>query len=127
MALNTRSQKDAFHIKTDNRPWGQDLDPQGRPSKPKGKPIAAAMLAAAGLSRSKGLEMANMQSIMVSQETAAKLMELTRHEFKSLVEAGVLPRGREIAPGITRWNVQELHRIASGDLVEGMGDVDWGP
>lgn len=85
------------------------------------------MFAAAGLTRSKGLEMANMQPIMVSQDSAARLMELTRSEFKSLVESGALPRGREIAPGITRWCVQELRRIASGDLVEGMGDVDWGP
>lgn len=71
--------------------------------------------------------MANMQPIMVSEASAAKLMDMTRSQFQSLVAVGSLPRGREIAPGIIRWNVQELRRIASGDLVEGMGDVEWGP
>lgn len=71
--------------------------------------------------------MADMQQIMASEARAAKLMDLTRSEFKSLVEVGSLPPGREIAPGIVRWNVQELRRIASGDQIEGMQDVEWGP
>lgn len=70
--------------------------------------------------------MADLQPIMVSEGTAAKLLDLTRTEFKRLVEGGALPGGREIAPGFLRWDVQELRRIARGEAIDGMGDVDWG-
>lgn len=69
--------------------------------------------------------MAEFQPIMATRNTAAKLLDMTPREFDRLTEAGTLPRGREIAPGIVRWDVQELRRMARGDLIEGMGDVDW--
>jgi hypothetical protein len=46
-------------------------------------------------------------------------------EFHDLVERGLLPRGREIAPGFRRWAVDELLRIAKGDASDGMGDIKW--
>lgn len=63
--------------------------------------------------------------ILASEASAAKLLDMTRGEFRSLVDAGHLPRGREIAPGLMRWVTDDLRRIASGDAAEGMGDVQW--
>lgn len=46
-------------------------------------------------------------------------------EFREHVEAGHLPKGKEIAPGVIRWPVDDLRRIGSGDAIEAMGDVRW--
>jgi hypothetical protein len=70
--------------------------------------------------------MANRPAIILANETtAAQLLDLKPGEFRSLVEAGHLPRGREIAPGITRWPVDDLRRLANGDASDGMGGVQW--
>jgi hypothetical protein len=50
-------------------------------------------------------------------------LDLKPVEFRALVEAGHLPRGREIAPGTVRWNVEDLRRIASGGAMDGFEDV----
>lgn len=63
--------------------------------------------------------------LFANEVTAAKLLDMKPGEFRSLVDAGHLPRGREIAPGVTRWPVDDLRRIASGDASEGMGGVQW--
>lgn len=63
--------------------------------------------------------------IFATEATAAKLLDMKPAEFCRLVEAGLLPRGREIAPGMVRWPVDDLRRIASGAAAEGMGDVQW--
>ena len=63
--------------------------------------------------------------IFANETSAARLLDLKPCEFRSLVKAGHLPRGREIAPGLIRWNVDDLRRIASGEASEGMGDVPW--
>ncbi len=63
--------------------------------------------------------------LFASEASAARLLDMKPAEFRSLVEAGHLPRGREIAPGIIRWPVDDLRRIASGEAVEGMEDVQW--
>lgn len=63
--------------------------------------------------------------ILASEPTAAKLLDMKLSEFHDLVERGLLPRGREIAPGFRRWAVDELIRIAKGDATDGMGDVQW--
>lgn len=63
--------------------------------------------------------------ILASETSAARLLDMKVAEFRSLVEAGHLPRGREIAPGIVRWVTEDLRRIASGDAADGMGDVQW--
>lgn len=63
--------------------------------------------------------------ILASEERAAKLLDLNLKQFRAMVQGGHLPRGKEIAPGFVRWPVDDLRRIASGDAVDGMGDVNW--
>lgn len=63
--------------------------------------------------------------ILASESTAAALLDMKPAEFRRLVEAGHLPGGREIVPGVRRWAVDDLRRVANGDAVDGMGDVKW--
>ena len=67
--------------------------------------------------------MIKRQPIYATSRTAAELMDMKEREFLGLVQAGVLPRGREIAPGLVRWPVDDLKRIAAGDASEGR--IDW--
>ena len=69
--------------------------------------------------------MAQLAPIFATEASAARLLDMKPAEFRALVEAGHLPRGREIAPGVVRWSADDLRRIASGDAVDGMGDVRW--
>jgi len=69
--------------------------------------------------------MTKLTPIWAKESTAAKLMDMTTAQFRELVEKGYLPRGREIAPGVTRWSVDELSKIVSGNVSEGMSDVKW--
>lgn len=71
--------------------------------------------------------MATVQPIMVSAQTAAKMLDLPLATFLRLIAEGVLPRGREIALGIIRYDVESLRTIARGEVVNGMNDVDWNP
>jgi len=66
-----------------------------------------------------------IQPLYATEATAAKLLDLNPQEFRTLVSAGHLPRGREIAPGLVRWPVDDLRRISTGSAVEGLGDVTW--
>ena len=63
--------------------------------------------------------------ILATEATAARLLDMKPGEFRALVQAGHLPRGKEIAPGLVRWPVDDLRRIASGEASEGMGGVRW--
>lgn len=63
--------------------------------------------------------------IFASEARAAQLLDMKVTEFRTLVADGHLPRGREIAPGMMRWPVDDLRRIASGEAADGMGDVQW--
>lgn len=63
--------------------------------------------------------------LFASEQSAARLMDMKTADFRALVEAGHLPRGREIAPGVVRWPVDDLRSIAKGQAVDGMGDVEW--
>lgn len=63
--------------------------------------------------------------LSVSEAGAARLLDMKPGEFRELVNAGHVPGGREIAPGFVRWSVDDLRRIANGDAVDGMGDVQW--
>jgi hypothetical protein len=53
------------------------------------------------------------------------LLDMSTAEFRRLVEAGALPRGREIAPGLRRWDTEELRKIVRGDATEGLDGVSW--
>lgn len=56
-----------------------------------------------------------------SETTAARLLDMKLPEFCSLVEAGHLPKGETIAPGLVRWKTEALEKIASGAAInEGM-------
>lgn len=55
---------------------------------------------------------------------AAQLFCMKPAEFQRLVETGHLPPPRDLG-GLERWDVDELRRIASGEAVEGLGDVKW--
>lgn len=68
---------------------------------------------------------ATASPIFAGEATAARLLDLKTEAFRDLVRAGHLPRGREIAPGVVRWAVDELRRIASGEAADGMEGVKW--
>lgn len=55
--------------------------------------------------------------ILASEVTAAKLLDMQRAQFRALVEAGALPRGQEIAPGVVRWRVADLDAIVTGQAM----------
>lgn len=61
--------------------------------------------------------------ILASEARAARLLDMKLTQFRSLVEAGHLPRGREIAPGVLRWVTDDLRKIASGEAIE--GGIEW--
>ncbi|MEL6596543.1 MAG: hypothetical protein AAFQ47_11440 [Pseudomonadota bacterium] len=63
--------------------------------------------------------------ILAGERLAAELLDLKLSDFSRLVGEGHLPRGREIAPGVVRWSVDDLRGIANGTVAEGMGDVKW--
>lgn len=62
--------------------------------------------------------------LLASESTAAALLDLKPSEFRKLVVDGHLPRGREVAPGLLRWSVDELRRIASGEAARPHGGLD---
>lgn len=66
-----------------------------------------------------------VQPILANEKNAARLLDMTVAEFRSLVRAGHLPAGRELVPGFIRWNVDDLRRIASGDAIDSMDGVKW--
>lgn len=69
--------------------------------------------------------MAQVTPLFAGETMAAKLLDLKPKEFRELVNQGHLPRGCQIAPGVTRWSTEDLRRIANGDAAEGTGSVPW--
>lgn len=69
--------------------------------------------------------MSNFRPLVVSERGAAHLLSVRVDEFRSLVAHGTVPRGRELAPGLTRWSVEELSAFVAGKAVQGLEDVDW--
>ena len=68
--------------------------------------------------------MANLTPLFASEATAAKALDLAVKDFRALVASGTLPRPRMIGDH-PRWDLAELHRIISGDAVEGLREVKW--
>lgn len=60
--------------------------------------------------------------IFATERTAAQLFDMQPAEFLALVEAGHLPRAKDIG-GHRRWAVEELQRIARGDAAD--GGMEW--
>ncbi len=65
--------------------------------------------------------MASLTPILANEANAAKLLDLPLAEFRSLVDRGHLPKGREIAPGIIRWAADDLRALGKGQK------IDWEP
>ena len=63
--------------------------------------------------------------LMASDTTAARLFDLTTPQFLKLVEDRHLPPGREIAPGVLRWDTEDLRRIFNGQGGDSEGGIDW--
>ena len=63
--------------------------------------------------------------LMASETTAARLFDLDTRKFNKLVADGDFPPGVEIAPGVLRWDIEVLKKIASGGGADGWGQIDW--
>ena len=61
---------------------------------------------------------------LANEQTAAYLLDMKPAEFRSLVEGGHLPGPCDIG-GFKRWYVEELRRIAAGEVIDNMSDVRW--
>lgn len=62
--------------------------------------------------------MRQITPIAVGEKNAAKMMDMSVDRFLSLVEAGSLPRPKQIASGVERWSVEELSAILSGTKLD---------
>jgi hypothetical protein len=66
--------------------------------------------------------MGQIKPIAVQAKTAAKMLDMSQAEFKSLVECGALP-GPQVhlidgqSNRIERWRVADLEAILSGDAI----------
>lgn len=67
--------------------------------------------------------MTRIAPILATEATAAQLLDMKPAEFRALVGAGHLPKGREIAPGMVRWITEDLRKIASGEAIE--QGIEW--
>jgi hypothetical protein len=68
--------------------------------------------------------MPKLAPLLASESTAAALLDLKPCEFRDLVTAGHLPAGREVAPGLRRWPVEELKRVGSGEAARPIQEFD---
>jgi hypothetical protein len=62
--------------------------------------------------------------LFANELNAARLFDMSAAQFLELVEAGHLPRPKNIA-GYQRWDVEELQHIARGEAALGMEAVEW--
>lgn len=68
--------------------------------------------------------MTAVSPIFAGERKAALLMDMRPKEFLDLVHRGVLPRPCDIG-GHKRWNVDELRKIASGEMIDDLDDIDF--
>ena len=68
--------------------------------------------------------MTALAPIFANEENSARLLDLKPVEFRALVDAGHLPKGKPLG-GFVRWDVEELRQIIRGEAVSGMGGVQW--
>ena len=68
--------------------------------------------------------LSRLTPMLANEKTAATLLDMKPTDFRRLVEEGHLPKGKTIG-GFTRWDTEDLLRIIRGDVVEGMGSVQW--
>lgn len=63
--------------------------------------------------------------MMASETTAARLLDLKTPHFLKLVDDGHLPPGREIAPGVVRWDTETLKSLLKGEGVVMWDRIQW--
>lgn len=63
--------------------------------------------------------------IAVRETKAAQMLDLPVSEFRRLVAVGALPKGRELAPGIVRWNWGHIEAIRRGLTMDHPPDTHW--
>lgn len=63
--------------------------------------------------------------LAVRESKAAKMLDLPLPEFRALVSAGALPRGKEIAPGCVRWSWAHIEAIRRGLTMDHPEGTDW--
>jgi hypothetical protein len=68
--------------------------------------------------------MTKLNPILASASSIARLLDMKLGEFRGLVNAGLLPKGRKIGD-YERWDVEEIRNIISGNAADGYGDVQW--
>ncbi|WP_376872293.1 hypothetical protein [Albirhodobacter sp. R86504] len=61
--------------------------------------------------------MAKHEPLFAAEKTAASLLDMRPHEFRSLVNAGALPRPIRIGE-VERWRVDQLKAIATGEAMD---------
>jgi len=69
--------------------------------------------------------MSSPAPMMASETTAARLLDLRTRQFLKLVDDGHLPPGREIAPGVVRWDTETLKRLLKGEGAEMWDRIQW--
>lgn len=67
--------------------------------------------------------MSRFNPLFVSKRSAAQLLDMRPAEFQALLEAGHIPKPRQIGRH-ERWDVEELRKIASGEMAE-TGGMEW--
>ena len=64
-----------------------------------------------------------LSPILANETTAAALLDMRPAEFRALVQAGHLPKGKEIAPGFPRWDTEDLRKLFKGDMARPDGGL----
>ena len=67
--------------------------------------------------------MARPAPLFADERTAAALFCMKQKEFRALVDAGHLPRPKDLG-GLERWDMEQLQAIARGDGAGG-GSIEW--
>ena len=65
--------------------------------------------------------MSRITPLFVTERNAAALLDMKPAEFRRLVEDGSLPGPARHG----RWDVEELQRMMRGELIGGLGVVEW--
>jgi predicted DNA-binding transcriptional regulator AlpA len=61
--------------------------------------------------------------IAATERTAAQLLDMTKAEFRRLVDAGALPPPVRVGD-MERWRVDDLRRMLSGQAARPNEDID---
>jgi|DEB0MinimDraft_4_1074332.scaffolds.fasta_scaffold22640_4 hypothetical protein len=68
--------------------------------------------------------MAKIMPIYVGESNAAKILDMSKPQFRSLVDAGSLPPPFTIHD-VQRWRVADLDKIICGQSINNEEDFQW--